>query len=208
MRSPQVTRRCCFSVGCRMCERGIAGIRFARSPLPSRTRRPRSDLATAVCSWDALALLAVRSTSCRISGSRSMVGTPCPVGSCPSVSGCPSSAFRPSRRLAVIALRWRSCCVRRLMRLPLTQCCWRPSSGESLLPVLAAYGPTPSPPLVLVGGDDALAERITAVLERLHQDPDGRAALALGRIARVERMNDADYDQTRSCDREAATCTR
>jgi ABC-type phosphate/phosphonate transport system substrate-binding protein len=76
------------------------------------------------------------------------------------------------------------------------------------LPVLAEYGPTPSPPVVLVGGDDALAERITAVLERLHQDPDGRAALALGRIARVERMSDADYDQTRSCDREAATCTR
>lgn len=76
------------------------------------------------------------------------------------------------------------------------------------LPVLAEYGPSPSPPVVLVGGDAELAERLTAVLERLHQDEQGRAALALGRIARLERMDDSDYDQTRASDREAATCTR
>ena len=76
------------------------------------------------------------------------------------------------------------------------------------LPVLAAYGPSPSPPVVLVGGDEELAERLTGVLDRLHQDADGRAALALGRMARLERMEDADYDPTRTCDRKAATCTR
>jgi len=76
------------------------------------------------------------------------------------------------------------------------------------LPVLAEYGPSPSPPVVLVGGDDELAERIAGVLERLHQDDAGRAALALGRMARLERMVDADYDLTRTCDREAARCTR
>jgi len=76
------------------------------------------------------------------------------------------------------------------------------------LPVLAEYGPSPSPPIVLVGGDAELAERLTEVLERLHQDETGRAALALGRMARLERMADADYDLTRTCDREAAKCTR
>ena len=76
------------------------------------------------------------------------------------------------------------------------------------LPVLAEYGPSPSPPIVLVGGDAALAERLTEVLEHLHQDEAGRAALALGRMARLERMTDADYDLTRACDREAARCTR
>lgn len=76
------------------------------------------------------------------------------------------------------------------------------------LPVLAEYGPSPSPPIVLVGGDDELAERITGVLERLHQDDAGRAALSLGRMARLERMEDSDYDMTRACDRRAAECTR
>ncbi|MGI9186612.1 MAG: phosphate/phosphite/phosphonate ABC transporter substrate-binding protein [Gaiellales bacterium] len=76
------------------------------------------------------------------------------------------------------------------------------------LPVLAEYGPSPSPPVVLVGDDAVLAEEITAVLERLHQDDEGRAALALGRMARLERMRDEDYAHTRACDREAATCTR
>lgn len=76
------------------------------------------------------------------------------------------------------------------------------------LPVLAEYGPSPSPPIVLVGGDDDLAERITCVLECLHQDEAGRAALSLGRMARLERMDDGDYDLTRDCDRRAAACTR
>ena len=76
------------------------------------------------------------------------------------------------------------------------------------LPVLAEYGPSPSPPVVLVGDDEALVEEVTSVLESLHQDADGRAALALGRMTRLERMHDADYDLTRTCDQKAATCTR
>jgi ABC-type phosphate/phosphonate transport system substrate-binding protein len=75
------------------------------------------------------------------------------------------------------------------------------------LPVLAEYGPSPSPPIVLVGGDADLAERLTATLESLHQDAEGRGALALGRMARLERMQDADYELTRACDRRAAACT-
>jgi ABC-type phosphate/phosphonate transport system substrate-binding protein len=76
------------------------------------------------------------------------------------------------------------------------------------LPILAEYGPSPSPPVVLVGDDARLAEELTAILESLHQDQAGRAALAHGRMARLERMEDADYDRTRAGDREAATCTR
>jgi hypothetical protein len=60
---------------------------------------------------------------------------------------------------------------------------------------------------VLVGGDADLAERLTATLESLHQDAEGRGALALGRMARLERMQDADYELTRACDRRAAACT-
>lgn len=76
------------------------------------------------------------------------------------------------------------------------------------LPRLAAYGPSPSPPVVLVAGDAALADRLRGLLSGLHRDPAGRAALALGCLARYESVDDAAYDATRACDRRAAACTR
>jgi len=75
------------------------------------------------------------------------------------------------------------------------------------LPVLATYGPSPSPPVVLVGDDPELAQRLRQALASLHEDPSGRAALALGCMARFDAMRDSDYDWIRECDRRAATCT-
>jgi len=75
------------------------------------------------------------------------------------------------------------------------------------LPVLATYGPSPSPPVVLVGGDQEFAERLRQALASLHDDQSGRDALALGHMARFDAMHDADYNWIRECDRRAATCT-
>ncbi len=80
-----------------------------------------------------------------------------------------------------------------------------PAFGE--LPVLAAYGPTPSPPVVLVGGDPDLADQLRGALTTLAAQPSGAAALALGAIARFAATDDATYDPTRACDRRAAQCT-
>ena len=81
----------------------------------------------------------------------------------------------------------------------------RPAFAE--LPVLATYGPSPSPPVVLVGGDQELGERLRRALASLHDDQSGRDALALGHMARFEAMHDVDYNWIRECDRRAATCT-
>lgn len=75
------------------------------------------------------------------------------------------------------------------------------------LPVLATYGPSPSPPVVFVGDDPELAELLRQALASLHEDSSGRAALALGCMARFDAMHDSDYDWIRECDRRAATCT-
>ena len=72
------------------------------------------------------------------------------------------------------------------------------------LPELASYGPSPAPPVVLVGGDAALAVELRAALAGLHEDERGRAALALGRMLRLDPVEDADYAVTRECDRRAA----
>lgn len=75
------------------------------------------------------------------------------------------------------------------------------------LPVLATYGPSPAPPVVLVGGDAAFADELRGVLAALHEDADGRAALERGRMVRLDPVADADYDLTRDCDRRAAPWT-
>lgn len=72
---------------------------------------------------------------------------------------------------------------------------------------LAAYGPSPSPPVVLVAGEDDRAERLRQALVGLHGDAEGRAALALGGMARFDVVDDATYDVTRDCDRRAAPAT-
>ena len=64
------------------------------------------------------------------------------------------------------------------------------------LPVLADYGPSPSPPIVLVDGDAAAL----------------RAALldvrTIDHVDRLVAVDDAYYDPTRESDRRAALCTR
>ena len=75
------------------------------------------------------------------------------------------------------------------------------------LPELAAYGPSPAPPVVLVGGDAGLADELRSVHVALHEDEAGRTALGLGRMLRLEPVADADYDLTRDCDRRAAPWT-
>lgn len=75
------------------------------------------------------------------------------------------------------------------------------------LPLLASYGPSPSPPVALVGGDDECAGVLREALASLHGDPAGRAALELGRMVRFDAVDDARYDATRDCDRRAAPLT-
>jgi ABC-type phosphate/phosphonate transport system substrate-binding protein len=81
-----------------------------------------------------------------------------------------------------------------------------PAFGD--LPVLAQYGPSPSPPIVLTGGDGERAASLRAELAGLHAAPEGAAALALGAIERLDAVDDAFYAPTRDCDRRAALCTR
>lgn len=76
------------------------------------------------------------------------------------------------------------------------------------LPCLAAYGPTTSPPVVLVDGDAATADALRAALVALADDAEGRAALALGRITRLAAVDDGAYDVVRAFDRRAAACGR
>ena len=72
---------------------------------------------------------------------------------------------------------------------------------------LAAYGPSPAPPVVLVGGDAGLADALRDVLGTLHEDAAGRAALDRARMLRLDPVTDADYQPTRDCDRRAAPFT-
>ena len=65
------------------------------------------------------------------------------------------------------------------------------------LPVLAEYGPSPSPPIVLAGDGDVAALR--ALLVDVHPT---------GHVDRLVAVDDAFYDPTRESDRRAALCTR
>ena len=80
-----------------------------------------------------------------------------------------------------------------------------PAFGK--LPELATYGPAPSPPIVLVGGDSELAELLGDTLSRLHLDGAGAGTLALGGMVRLDRVADATYDVVRGFDARAAACT-
>ncbi|HEY9724482.1 MAG TPA: PhnD/SsuA/transferrin family substrate-binding protein [Oscillatoriaceae cyanobacterium] len=66
------------------------------------------------------------------------------------------------------------------------------------LRVLEAWGPSPAPPLVastrLPAGQ---LQRLTQALLGMHASADGRAALAVGQVARFAAVTDADYDRLR-----------
>lgn len=68
------------------------------------------------------------------------------------------------------------------------------------LPVLRMLGPAPSPPVVLVNGSPALADRLRSGLVALAESDDGRRALELGLVRRFAAMHDSDYDAVRTLD--------
>src|SRR5437899_1957603 len=68
------------------------------------------------------------------------------------------------------------------------------------LRTLVRLGRLPSPPVVLVGGDAALAESLRSALTGLDRDDEGRAALELGAIRRFDAVADADYAPVRAVD--------
>jgi phosphonate transport system substrate-binding protein len=68
------------------------------------------------------------------------------------------------------------------------------------LRTLVRLGRLPSPPVVLAGGDAALAESLRSALTGLDQDDEGRAALELGAIRRFDAVADADYAPVRAAD--------
>ena len=70
--------------------------------------------------------------------------------------------------------------------------------------VVAALGPSPIPPAVAGRHvPAALRERLRNALLGLHADPAGRAALAIGQIARFTAVADRDYDDIRAKARRA-----
>lgn len=73
----------------------------------------------------------------------------------------------------------------------------RPELSERLR-VVATFGPSPSPPVVVRASlDEAVQERIAAALAGMDADERGREILAAGRVRRFQRVVDADYDPIR-----------
>jgi ABC-type phosphate/phosphonate transport system substrate-binding protein len=76
----------------------------------------------------------------------------------------------------------------------------RQDPAIAALRVLERLGPATVPPVVLLGGDDALAHDLRQVLTSLEHDEEGRAALELGLVERYVPIGDADYDVVREMD--------
>jgi phosphate/phosphite/phosphonate ABC transporter binding protein len=73
----------------------------------------------------------------------------------------------------------------------------RPAVGPALR-VVQTIGPNPIPPVVVSRALPAeTRERLRAVFLAMHQDAEGRAALAEGLLARFVPVTDADYDPIR-----------
>lgn len=76
------------------------------------------------------------------------------------------------------------------------------------LEAIELFGPAPSPPLVLVGGDEVLATELRAAAVAVAGTDAGRAALELGGMVALAAVGDADYDVVRTLDRRAAAAAR
>jgi len=76
--------------------------------------------------------------------------------------------------------------------------CHRRPGLAPALRIVEAIGPNPIPPVVVARG---LAEdskrRLTEAFLTMHEDPEGRAILADGLVARFVRVQDRDYDPVR-----------
>jgi len=72
------------------------------------------------------------------------------------------------------------------------------------LRVVESIGPGPIPPVVVAAGRPAaLKARLREILLAMHDDPEGRAILADGLMARFVPVRDADYDPIRAMLRRA-----
>jgi ABC-type phosphate/phosphonate transport system substrate-binding protein len=68
------------------------------------------------------------------------------------------------------------------------------------LSIETSYGPAPSPPVALSGGDETTAALLRRALAALQDSAEGRAALALGGVRRFATVDDAAYDPVRALD--------
>jgi phosphonate transport system substrate-binding protein len=74
------------------------------------------------------------------------------------------------------------------------------------LRVVDSVGPCPIPPVVVssrLGGD--VKARLREVFLTMHEDPEGRAILAEGLLARFLPVDDHDYDPIRAMVQQART---
>ena len=67
------------------------------------------------------------------------------------------------------------------------------------LQVVAIFGPSPIPPLIIAKSvPGAIKEKLKALLLTMHNDPEGEALLKSGLIARYVAVTDEDYDPIRA----------
>jgi phosphonate transport system substrate-binding protein len=84
------------------------------------------------------------------------------------------------------------------------ECARRPGLADSLR-VVEAIGPCPIPPVIVFRRlADQTKRRLREALLAMHHEPEGRAILAEGLIARFVRVQDTDYDPIREMVRRAA----
>lgn len=81
----------------------------------------------------------------------------------------------------------------------------RPELRETFR-LVESIGPGPIPPVVVaIGLAEDLKKRLREIFVTMHEEPDGRAILAGGLIARFVRVQDGDYDPIRAMVRRAQT---
>jgi phosphonate transport system substrate-binding protein len=84
----------------------------------------------------------------------------------------------------------------------------RDPAVRSQVRIIETLGPSPIPPWVILKSlSQELRKALREMLLRMHQDPQGRAILADGQIARFAYVEDGDYDAIRSMARQAELVT-
>ena len=79
----------------------------------------------------------------------------------------------------------------------------RPDLGQALR-IVESIGPSPIPPVVVARGlPEPLKRRLADAFLTMHEDPEGRAILADGLLARFVAVEDRDYDPVRETIRRA-----
>jgi phosphonate transport system substrate-binding protein len=79
---------------------------------------------------------------------------------------------------------------------------------RSKVRIIETLGPSPIPPWVILKSlSQKLRKALRELLLHMHKDPQGRAILADGQIARFAYVEDGDYDAIRSMARKAELVT-